>query len=138
MSTSAHLQCTSYKLVSATSRLMSCIRYKPGSLVDLALEVAGIRGNARALNFREHSKEWNILSQFFKNVVVDIKLPKKTVTKRIVSFVEAAGRFEFKFLLMTVAVSLPITFILNIVNGHLGTLLQNVQHTFNISRHHWH
>jgi hypothetical protein len=124
---------------------MLSIRYKPGPLVDLALEVAGIRGNARALNFRKHSKEWNILSQFFKNVMVDIKLPKRTVTKKIVGLVEAAGRFEFKkeqedgsFLPTTVAVSLPITSILNIVNGHSGTLLQNVQHTLNVSRHHWH
>ncbi|OAX39508.1 Piwi-domain-containing protein, partial [Rhizopogon vinicolor AM-OR11-026] len=71
--------------------------YKPGPFLDLALEVIGIRGNARALNFRKHSKEWNILSQFFKNVMIDIKLPtKKTITKKIVGLVEAAGRFEFK------------------------------------------
>ncbi|OJA17789.1 hypothetical protein AZE42_06589 [Rhizopogon vesiculosus] len=77
--------------------ISSSAMYKPGPFLDLALEVIGIRGNARALNFRKHSKEWNILSQFFKNVMIDIKLPtKKTITKKIVGLVEAAGRFEFK------------------------------------------
>jgi len=106
------------------------IRYKPGPFLDLALEVAGVRGNARALNFRKHSKEWNVLSQFFKNLMIDIKLPKKTVTKKIVGLVEAAGRFEFKkeqedgsFLSTTVAVSSPIAYVLNIVNVHSGILL---------------
>ncbi|KAG2107272.1 Piwi-domain-containing protein [Suillus discolor] len=69
--------------------------YKPGPFVDVALEVLNIRGNARALSFKKHSKEWNILSQFFRNVLVEIKLPKKTVTKKIVGLVEAAGRFPF-------------------------------------------
>ncbi|KAG1821113.1 Piwi domain-containing protein, partial [Suillus subaureus] len=69
--------------------------YKPGPFMDIALEVLNIRGNARALSYKKHSKEWNILSQFFRNVLVDIKLPKKTVTKKIVGLVEAAGRFPF-------------------------------------------
>lgn len=69
--------------------------YKPGPFVDIALEVLNIRGNARALSYKKHSKEWNVLSQFFRNVLVDIKLPKKTVTKKIVGLVEAAGRFPF-------------------------------------------
>ncbi|KAG1835277.1 Piwi domain-containing protein [Suillus variegatus] len=69
--------------------------YKPGPFVDVALEVLNIRANARALSFKKHSKEWNILSQFFRNVLVEIKLPKKTVTKKIVGLVEAAGRFPF-------------------------------------------
>ncbi|KAG1804734.1 Piwi domain-containing protein [Suillus plorans] len=69
--------------------------YKPGPFVDVALEVLNIRGNARALSFKKHSKEWNILSQFFRNLLVEIKLPKKTVTKKIVGLVEAAGRFPF-------------------------------------------
>lgn len=115
MLTSAHRQCTSSKFAPVTSHLVLFIRYKPGPFVDLALEVTGTRGNARALSYRKHSKEWNILSQFFKNVTVDIKLPHKTVTKKIVGLVEAAGRFEFKkeqedgsFLSTTVAVISPI------------------------------
>lgn len=108
------------KFTSVISHLVFSIRYKPGPFVDLALEVMGIRGNARALNYRKHSKEWNILSQFFKNVTVDIKLPQKTVTKKIVGLVESAGRFEFSkeqedgsILPTTVAVSPLIIYILN-------------------------
>lgn len=127
---SALQQCTSCNPASVASHLALFIRYKPGPFLDLALEVVGVRGNARALNFRKHSKEWNVLSQFFKNLMIDIKLPKKTVTKKIVGLVEAAGRFEFKkeqedgsFLPTTVAVSSPITYVLNIVNVHSGVLL---------------
>jgi hypothetical protein len=114
-------------------------RYKPGPFVDIALEVLNLRGNARALSYRKHSKEWNILSQFFRNVLVDIKLPKKTVTKKIVGLVEAAGRFPFtqeqedgSSLPTTVAVrSASIAFLvtLHMIDIYAGILPQNIQHT---------
>lgn len=94
MSISVQPQCTSCKSL-LLLLIAFPIRYKPGPFVDVALEVLNIRANARALSFKKHSKEWNILSQFFRNVLVEIKLPKKTVTKKIVGLVEAAGRFPF-------------------------------------------